>query len=76
MGEVVGVFGYFICFPHNVGTVSLDVGCDLCSVKLMLCLFAAECLATADHRFSSMVCLICSEILVEIWQPIWVISHV
>jgi hypothetical protein len=34
MVEVVRVFRYFSCFPHDVGTFGLDVGCDLCSVKV------------------------------------------
>ena len=40
---------------------------------LMPCLISAECLATAIcyTRMSSLVSFMCSEILLETWQPIW-----
>jgi hypothetical protein len=63
MVEVVGVFSYFSCFFDYAGTVGMDVTSVLS--KLVLCLVATESLATADCWFSSLVSLMCSEILVE-----------
>jgi hypothetical protein len=37
----------------------------------MLCLVAAKYSATSYNWFSSLVCLMYSEILVEMWWPIW-----
>lgn len=37
--------------------------------QLVLCFYSAEYLATADHHFSSLVSLMHSEILVDIWRP-------
>jgi hypothetical protein len=32
--EIMGMFSYFSGFHESSGTVGLDVGCDLCSVKV------------------------------------------
>jgi hypothetical protein len=38
-------------------------------LKMVLRFVSAECLATADHRFSSLVSLMHSEIPVDMWWP-------
>lgn len=53
--EVVGVFCYFDGFPHDAGMVDMS-----CHVN-------AECLSTADCGFSSLVSLMYSKILVDMW---------
>jgi hypothetical protein len=46
---------------------------DITSVlsKSMLCLVAAECMVTADFWLFSLVSLMCSDILVEMWWSVW-----
>jgi hypothetical protein len=65
MVEVVGVFSYFSCFPGYVGTVGADVGYDVGFVEVDDIFSCCSCLATTDCWFSSLVCLMCSEIPVE-----------
>lgn len=47
----------------------MGVYCYFSGYQLVLCFDSAECLATADHQFSSLVPLMHSEILVDIWRP-------
>jgi hypothetical protein len=30
----MGVFSYFCVYPNDAGTVSLDIGSDICSVEV------------------------------------------
>jgi hypothetical protein len=53
-----------------VGMIGPDIDLSSVLLKLMLCFVSMECSATTDHWFSSLVCLMCSEILVDVWWPI------
>lgn len=39
MVEIMGMFCYFSGFRERSGMVSLDIGCDLCSVKVYAVLY-------------------------------------
>jgi hypothetical protein len=67
--EVVGVFCYFDGFPDDAGMVDPAIDYDFCSseVDAVSCRVSAECLSTADRGFSSLVSLMCSKILVDMW---------
>lgn len=70
---VIAVFCYFNGFPHDAAKAGLDLDYDPCPVlsQMMLCSVSLEYSATAICWFSSLVSLMCSKVLIDMWQPIW-----
>jgi hypothetical protein len=69
MVEVVWVYGYFSCFPDYVGMVGMYVGCAFCFVKVVSVFGHCRMFGYCRLLVLSLVSMMYSEILVEIWWP-------